>query len=212
MIRQKKGFLTFIFSLLPGAGEMYMGFFKQGISIMLGFFGIAAIASLSGLSVIAILIPIVWFYSFFHVHNLASMPLELFSTMEDHYLFLDNDEQLKEAMQSKKARKVLAIALIIIGAFSLWDILTDFLLRLLPDFAWETMIGVTRTVPQCLLALLIIYLGIVLIKGKKKELDEVQDNPITTNFPDVDAVVVDSTIVEAETVTETKDEEKACQE
>jgi hypothetical protein len=26
---------TFIFSLIPGAGEMYMGFKKQGISIML---------------------------------------------------------------------------------------------------------------------------------------------------------------------------------
>ena len=34
MQKQKKGFLLFISSLIPGAGEMYMGFFKQGISIM----------------------------------------------------------------------------------------------------------------------------------------------------------------------------------
>ncbi len=38
MTRKKNGFLTFIFSLLPGAGEMYMGFFKQGMSIMAIFF------------------------------------------------------------------------------------------------------------------------------------------------------------------------------
>lgn len=30
MQKQKKGFLLFISSLIPGAGEMYMGFFKQG--------------------------------------------------------------------------------------------------------------------------------------------------------------------------------------
>ena len=35
MQKQKKGFLLFISSLIPGAGEMYMGFFKQGISIMI---------------------------------------------------------------------------------------------------------------------------------------------------------------------------------
>ena len=29
MQKQKKGFLLFISSLIPGAGEMYMGFFKQ---------------------------------------------------------------------------------------------------------------------------------------------------------------------------------------
>mgnify|MGYP000447103866 CR=1 FL=1 len=39
MQKQKKGFLLFISSLIPGAGEMYMGFFKQGISIMTLFSG-----------------------------------------------------------------------------------------------------------------------------------------------------------------------------
>ena len=36
MKKQKHGFWVFIFSLIPGAGEMYMGFKKQGISIVLG--------------------------------------------------------------------------------------------------------------------------------------------------------------------------------
>ena len=39
MQKQKRGFWLFIFSLIPGAGEMYMGFKKQGISIMLLFWG-----------------------------------------------------------------------------------------------------------------------------------------------------------------------------
>ena len=32
MTRKKNGFLTLCFSLVPGAGEMYMGFMKQGVS------------------------------------------------------------------------------------------------------------------------------------------------------------------------------------
>ena len=34
MTKKKNGFLAFCFSLIPGAGEMYMGFMKQGASIM----------------------------------------------------------------------------------------------------------------------------------------------------------------------------------
>ena len=34
MTRKKNGFWTFVCSLVPGAGEMYMGFFKQGLSLM----------------------------------------------------------------------------------------------------------------------------------------------------------------------------------
>lgn len=175
MIRQKRGFLTFIFSLLPGAGEMYMGLFKQGISIMLVFFGIIALASLSGLSATVILVPVIWFYSFFHVHNLASMPYEVFSTIEDHYLFTENDEKLKAAMQSKKMQKILAIVLIVIGASSLWNVCINFLYSILPEWAYNYISSVSRTVPQILIALLIIYLGVVLIKGKKNELDAIPD-------------------------------------
>ena len=43
MQKQKHGFWLFIFSLIPGAGEMYMGFKKQGLSIMLLFWGVFAV-------------------------------------------------------------------------------------------------------------------------------------------------------------------------
>ena len=49
MQKQKRGFWLFIFSLIPGAGEMYMGFKKQGISIMLLFWGVFAVGSCTGL-------------------------------------------------------------------------------------------------------------------------------------------------------------------
>ena len=36
--KKKSRFLTFIFSFLPGAAEMYMGFMKNGFSLMMIFF------------------------------------------------------------------------------------------------------------------------------------------------------------------------------
>ena len=48
MIMQKKGLLLFLCSLIPGAGELYMGFKKRGVSMMAIFWGIVALACVSG--------------------------------------------------------------------------------------------------------------------------------------------------------------------
>ena len=83
MKKQKHGFWVFIFSLIPGAGEMYMGFKKQGLSIMLLFWGSIALASITGLGWLAMFLPVIWFYSFFNVHNLKSLSEEEFYSVED---------------------------------------------------------------------------------------------------------------------------------
>ena len=47
MINKKNRLFTFFFSLIPGAGEMYLGFYKSGASIMLLFgLGLALFGSL----------------------------------------------------------------------------------------------------------------------------------------------------------------------
>ena len=45
MYRKKNKFLTFIFALLPGAAEMYMGFMKMGLTLLSLFWSIVAAAS-----------------------------------------------------------------------------------------------------------------------------------------------------------------------
>ena len=86
MTKQKHGFLVFIASLIPGAGEMYMGFRKQGISIMLLFWGTFALTSVINMGWIMLILPILWFYSFFNVHNLKSLSEEDFYSVEDSYI------------------------------------------------------------------------------------------------------------------------------
>ncbi|MFR7396932.1 MAG: hypothetical protein ACLUTA_18255 [Blautia wexlerae] len=89
MQKQKRGFWLFIFSLIPGAGEMYMGFKKQGLSIMLMFWGVFAVGSCTGMDWLVFLIPIIWFYSFFNVHNrnLSSTEEEILLSHQKIHIF-----------------------------------------------------------------------------------------------------------------------------
>ena len=86
-MRQKGKFLTFCFSLFPGAGHMYLGFMKMGVSVMTLFWGIVMLGVLMNLGILYFILPVIWCYSFFDVINKNSMTEEEFYELEDNYLF-----------------------------------------------------------------------------------------------------------------------------
>ena len=90
MKHKKSPFLTFCFSCIPGAGQMFLGFFKEGISLMTMFFCIFAITDWLYLDRFDIVAVVVWFYAFFDAMNKNSMPDEEFEKLEDHYLWIEN--------------------------------------------------------------------------------------------------------------------------
>ena len=65
MTNKRSKVLTFFISLIPGAGEMFLGFYKMGASIMIIFWGIVAFSNIL-FPPLFYLLPILWFYSFFH--------------------------------------------------------------------------------------------------------------------------------------------------
>ena len=89
MNNQKNRFWTFCFSLVPGAGEMYFGLYRQGISLMLAFFVLLMVPMMLGVGLLSLLAVILWFYSFLHVHNLRAMTPEAFGQLEDKYIWED---------------------------------------------------------------------------------------------------------------------------
>ena len=58
-MRPKQGLLLFITSCLSGCGQMYQGYMKRGVSLLLGFFVILAIAGFLGLGAVAFFLPVV---------------------------------------------------------------------------------------------------------------------------------------------------------
>lgn len=174
MTNKKNKLFTFFFSLIPGAGEMYLGFYKAGVSIMVMFGGgIALFGSL--FPPLVYLLPVFWFYSFFHTHNLNGMSDEEFYALEDDYLFHLQPAQLKSlAIQYQKP---LSILLILLGLSIIWNHIIHGFWWLSKLFAFSpTLLSVLRywvqSIPQLAVAAFIIWAGWKLFHQKKESLKE----------------------------------------
>ncbi|MDD5999655.1 MAG: hypothetical protein PUC55_08175 [Lachnospiraceae bacterium] len=181
MTKQKKGFLLFVASLIPGAGELYMGFRKMGLSIMALFWGCIAMASFFSLDAIIFLLPIIWFYSFFNTHNLKSLSEEDFHSIEDKLIlpvdgFVKNKEQF-----IKRYRNAVAILLIFIGAASLCSIGSNWLYQILDPEQYYFILNIVRQVPAIVLSVFLIVFGVHLIRGKYEELENEETIPMTSH-------------------------------
>lgn len=171
MIRKKSSFLTFCFSLLPGAGQMYMGFMKRGTSLMSAFFLLIFFSSWLSLGPLMLAMPVIWFFAFFDALNLKAMPDDEFYAMEDAFILIPEFAKDKALAFQSKYRQVVAGVLIIIGISILWNNLYDILDRFLPDRVSEFIWRLGHYFPQLVVGIAIIAFGVYLISGKKKSLD-----------------------------------------
>lgn len=174
MTKKKGKFLTFIFSLLPGAAHMYMGFMKQGVTLMGLFFFTFFMASWLNVGPLMFLVPIVWFYAFFDANNKNSLDDVEFYTLEDNYLFNFDDNTMfaLEKVLHGKGKLVLAIVLILIGINMIWKNIYYYMYGWLPSFIRNFMSDLMYRIPQLIIGVFIILLGVYLIRGKKNEFDK----------------------------------------
>ena len=177
MQKKKKGLLLFISSLIPGAGEMYMGFKKQGISIMLLFFTLFALGMFTGLDFIIWFTPIIWFYSFYNVHNLKSLPDEEFYSIEDNYV-LHLDEFTGDITGLlKKHHTVAAGLLILFGISILWRGISDIFYWFLPGPPLAGIINnLGYSLPQIIIGAFILIAGIYLLNSKRQSFNQYEDS------------------------------------
>lgn len=169
---KKKGkFLTFIFSMLPGAAHMYLGFMKLGVSIMAIFFALCFFSVALEFSPILFIIPVIWFYSFFDALNKNGLPDDEFYAQEDYYLFHLDQTELKD-FHFGKFRLLAAGALIILGCNLLLQNFMDLLYYALPSFLYGILQELISMLPEVLFGIVIIYVGIKLILGKNTELKQ----------------------------------------
>lgn len=148
---------------------MYLGFMKQGVSLMGAFFATIALGAWLNFGPLLFLLPIIWFYGFFHAHNLHHAPDEVFRNMPDRFLFgLEDFDNLPVFL--RKYRTWIAVLLILIGVGALWNTLLDTLYFLLPDGFYQFYYRIANLLPRLVAGALIILLGLHLIRGKKDSL------------------------------------------
>jgi hypothetical protein len=171
MKKKKSKFLTFVFSLLPGAGHMYMGFMKTGISFMAMFFFLIFLSSWLDLGPLLFILPLIWFYSFFDCTNKAETNEDEFLLLEDNYLFSIDKLVNVDKDIFQKRRLFSGMLLLILGIYLVWNNIMNILGRYIPDEIYNVIRNVTRMAPQIIIGIAIIALGVNLIIGKKKERD-----------------------------------------
>ena len=202
--KRKNRFFTFIFSCLPGAAEMYMGFMKNGLTLMIFFFlSFVPIVFFSSFEFLMALGLVIWFFGFFHARNYASMTDTEFEAMEDKYIWEEFPEIGNIRIANTTVKKVIAAILIILGCGQLWHYFSGIIYNLIPQNIWREIYPVVEGIPSVAIALLFITVGVLMVRGKKRELDiaptvEIQRiSEITPKQEEKPEVVADSETKEA---------------
>ncbi len=175
---KKNGFLTFVCGCVPGCGQMYYGYMRRGISLALWFWGVVFLASLSGLGVLGILLPVIWAYAFFDTFNIRALTYEQRLAFVD--TFLPGGEWLRNGKNSLFAKgsggRLLGWLLIVVGALALYNtLLGRYLWRL-----YETLPALARvldSLPAIVIAVVVILLGVRMLRGPRASAPEEQQAP-----------------------------------
>lgn len=183
MRKKKNRFLLFCFSFLPGAGEMYLGFMKMGVSLLGVFMISAVVTGFMGIGILVFVPMVIWVYGFFHANNLGGLNDDEFYKLEDTYMFGLSEKEIDSIKQSLSVRyrKGAAVVIILIGIVMLWDVVVNYLYELLGADIYNYYIGryidaVTTDLPRLIVSIAIIWIGVKLIKGKNTELSNMEED------------------------------------
>lgn len=190
--RTKNKFLTFLFALIPGAGAMYHGLLKRGISLMALFALIIAIAAFLYLPVVTFVLPIIWFYSFFDTVNRMNTPLEELRDLPDGYLFITPpkgaDDAASPVLQRLFGQRHLFIGWFLV-LFSIWlalKLMFDwsmgyYFYELLGSSVYNSITSIINRLPSLILPVFCIVIGIKLIVGKPNKKPSYDEYTIPTD-------------------------------
>ena len=78
------------------------------------------------------------------------------------------------AVGQDRSRRYFAWALILIGCAGIWQIVTRSVTKVLSHYGLSVQIwkDVTNNVPQVIFSIIIIYIGVQMVKGKKQQLED----------------------------------------
>lgn len=181
--KKKSSFWTGIFSLMPGAVEMYYGFMKMGLSIMLIFFATIAITAFFESGILSFFIVIAWFYGFFHARNFAGLTDEELLNIPDEYVidvnrFFSSEQNIKLSSDIFK-RKIVQYGIIFVGITMLWQGVLGVFRCIFPHYgAYYRIFRLLDLVPRFVFSIAIVWFGCYLIQVKKDETAKVEESVV----------------------------------
>lgn len=165
---EKNRLLLFLFSFMPGAGQMYLNMMKKGLILMTLFCGVTFCAAFFYFELLLALLPVIWFYSFFDALNSGHLTYEE-RIAADANFFTDMDRVFANDMGAllKKSHLFLGTVLVLAGVYLLFNNVFSGVIRSLDNYL-PGLLGIFHKFPTLLVAIFIIVWGIRLAKGGKK--------------------------------------------
>ena len=145
---KKNGILTLLFACIPGAGQMYQGYMKRGLSLITMFCLFIIVGSTTGLDALVVGCIVVYMYSFFDTLNLRAQ-LAAEKAPEDDYLVHFN-----------------------------WHDANNIIMRVLGDVMWRwgqdnpvfrAIYLMLDALPQIVVCVALIVCGMWLVRGPKNK-------------------------------------------
>lgn len=183
----KNGILTFLFAFCPGAGQMYQGYMKRGLSLITMF--CVAFGAGTLLEVLYVAMPIVWMYSFFDTFNLRAQIIADTAPEDDYLVHFDpRDKRLARALLD--SHKLVGWLLIAFGALIAYQ---NLIMNIFGDlvYRWGHSSPVFRalylvmdSLPDVVVCVVLIVCGVWLVKGPHpaKKPDASKDAPEDADF------------------------------
>ena len=183
----KNGILTFLFAFCPGAGQMYQGYMKRGLSLITMF--CVAFGAGTLLEVLYVAMPIVWMYSFFDTFNLRAQIIADTAPEDDYLIHFDpRDKRLARALLD--SHKLVGWLLIAFGALIAYQ---NLIMNTLGDLVYRwghsspvfrALYLVMASLPDVVVCVVLIVCGVWLVKGPHpaKKPDASKDAPEDADF------------------------------
>ena len=183
---KKNGILTLLFAFIPGAGQMYQGYMKRGLSLIT-MFCLFVVIGVSTLQVLTIGCAIVWMYSFFDTFNLRAQ-IGAGTAPEDDYLVHFDPQDKRLARMMMDSHKLVGWCLIAIGALIAYE---QIIMNTLGDIlwrwgqkapVWRAIYLVMDQLPEVVLCVALILCGIWLVRGPRAKKAAPEAAPEETDF------------------------------
>ena len=167
----KNGLLTLLFAFIPGAGQMYQGYMKRGLSLVLMCCAIGAVAML--FSPIAFFLLVVFMYSFFDTLNLRAQ-IAMGNAPEDDYLVHLDPKDKRLARMLLDSHKLVGWALIVFGVLIVYQ---NLVMEALNEVLWRwgrdsvlfrAFYLVMERLPDVAVCVALIVCGVWLVRGPRK--------------------------------------------
>lgn len=167
---KKNGIPTLLFACIPGAGQMYQGYMKRGLSLITLFF----LCIMAGMLLEPLVLTalIVWMYSFFDTFNLRAQFIAGTAPADD-YLVHFNTKDARLTLFFRDSHKLVGWALIALGAMVAYQ---NIIMRVLGDVMWRwgqnspffrAVYLMLDELPEVVVCVALIVCGVWLVRGPK---------------------------------------------